>query len=363
MNSFSYTTYPQQIIFGAGAIKQMETAVSHLSRLFLLTSPSLRSSGFVAKLETALGSRLIATFDRTAPHVQDTQLAEVVEMAKDLAVDGVIGMGGGSPIGLAKALGHTMQPHLPIIAIPSTYAGSEMTSIFGITHHLPDETRKITVKAPHITPQLVIYDPELTLNLPPHLTAGTGINALAHCIEALYSITRNPLSTAVSLQGIHTIYHTLPLCVTDGQNLAARTNMLRGAHLAGASLATADIGLHHGLCHTLGGTAGLPHGVANSIMLPHAIQFNADMVAAQLAPAANLLGITGFSDEAKTRALAEKLFVWIGRLGMPQRLRDRGVEETLLSKLAEIALKSSAVQKNPKPVSLADAKTVFHNAW
>lgn len=363
MNSFRYTTYPQQIIFGVGAIRQMETAVSHLSRLFLLTSPSLSSGGFVTKLETALGSRLVATFDHTAPHVQDTQLAEVTDLAKDLVIDGVIGMGGGSPIGLAKALGHTMQPHLPIIAIPSTYAGSEMTSIFGITHHLPNETRKITIKAPHITSQLVIYDPELTLNLPSHLTAGTGINALAHCIEALYSITRNPLSTAVSLQGIHTIYHSLPFCVADGQNLAARTAMLRGAHLAGASLATADIGLHHGLCHTLGGTAGLPHGVANSIMLPHAIQFNTDVVAAQLAPAADLLGVTGFSDEAKVRTLAERLFEWIGRLGMPQRLRDVGVPEAELPKLAEISLKSSAIQKNPKPVSLTDAETVFRNAW
>ncbi len=363
MEQFVYTTYPQQIIFGVGTLAQIETAVSHLHRLLLLTSPSLQTSGIVTRLQHALGPRLVATFERTLSHVQEHQLVEVVELTTNYAVDGVIGLGGGSPIGLAKALSHTLEPHLPVIAIPSTYAGSEMTPIFGITHQLAGETRKITVKAPHVLPQLVIYDPDITCLLPPHLTAGTGINALAHCFEALYSITRNPLSTAVSLQGIHTIHHALPLCVADGQNLVARCHMLRGAHLAGASLATADMGLHHGLCHTLGGTAGLPHGVANSIMLPHALRFNADVVKTQLAPAADLWGISGSSPEVQTLKLADGVFEWIGRLGLPQRLRDVGVLQGDVRGLVETAVKSSAVQKNPKPATIADLETIFHAAW
>lgn len=363
MEQFVYTTYPQQIIFGIGSLAQMETAVSHLHRLLLLTSPSLQTGGFVARLQNALGPRLAATFEHTLSHVQENQLTEVVELAKSNTIDGVIGLGGGSPIGLAKALSHTLKPHLPVIAIPSTYAGSEMTPIFGVTHQLGGETRKITVKAPQVVPQLVIYDPDITRLLPPHLTAGTGINALAHCFEALYSITRNPLSTAVSLQGIQAIHHALPLCVADGQNMAARSEMLRGAHLAGASLATADMGLHHGLCHTLGGTAGLPHGVANSIMLPHAIRFNADTVAAQLAPAADLWNIPGAPQQMRALALADGVFEWIGRLGLPQRLRDMGVSQKDLRRLAETAVKSSAVQKNPKPATLADLETIFHAAW
>ena len=137
----------------------------------------------------------------------------------------------------------------------------------------------------------MLYDPLLTLNLPPEVTASTGINALAHCIEALYSITRNPLSTSEALSGIHSIYTALPLCYLDGNDLEARTEMLVGAFLAGSALSHVSMALHHGLCHILGGTAGVQHGFANSIILPHAMRFNIDATAPQLARAAEVMGV------------------------------------------------------------------------
>jgi alcohol dehydrogenase class IV len=185
--------------------------------------------------------------------------------------------------GMAKAIGFQS---LPIIAIPTTYAGSEMTAVYGITHTRENPPRKVTVSDPKVAPGLVIYDPQLTLTLPPDLTASTGINALAHCIEALYSITRHPASTAIAIRGVFHISNALLPSYQDGTNLDARTEMLQGAHLAGLSLASVKMGLHHGLCHVLGGTANIPHGIANSIILPHAIRFNADATAPQLLPAA-----------------------------------------------------------------------------
>ena len=155
-----------------------------------------------------------------------------------------------------------------------------------------------------VTPKLTIYDPLLTLLLSPEMTASTGINALAHCIEALYSITHNPLSTAAALQGIRSITAALPRCYATGDDVAARTEMLSGSFLAAMALAHVTMALHHGLCHVLGGTAGVPHGVANSIILPHAMRFNLDVTTAQLAQAAEAMGVVTAGQSAEASAEA-----------------------------------------------------------
>src|SRR5205085_9912365 len=142
---------------------------------------------------------------------------------------------------LARASSPLEQPLIPVIAIPTTYAGSEMTPTYGITHQREDSSQKITVTDAKITPKLTIYDPLLTLNLPPTLTASTGVNALAHCIEALYSITRNPLSTAAAISGVRAIMHALPRCYVAGNDIEARTEMLTGALLAGTALSNVAI--------------------------------------------------------------------------------------------------------------------------
>jgi alcohol dehydrogenase class IV len=267
---------------------------------------------------------------------------------------------------VAKALG--FQSRLPIVAIPTTYAGSEMTSVYGITRSRETPPRKVTFNDEKITPRLVIYDPELTLDLPPQMTASTGINALAHCIEALYSKTRNPLSTAAAIQGIEHIHTALIACYRDGTNLAARSEMLLGAHLAGFSLASVSMGLHHGLCHVLGGTAGIAHGIANSIILPHAILFNADTTASQLLPAAAAMGVSlnGTRPKAAVEALAQTVSELVRSLDLPQRLRDAGVslQESDLPRLARVAFENRTVQNNPRPITdPVQIESLLRNAW
>jgi maleylacetate reductase len=330
-----------------------------------------------------LGERLAAIYERTQAHVLDFQLAEALELAVQANIEAIIGLGGGSPIGLAKAVAAaleqqrtgqpvtaktpTEQPLIPVIAIPTTYAGSEMTPVYGVTHHQPDgSNRKITVKDVKIAPKLVIYDPALTLNLPASITAGTGVNALAHCIEAVYSRTRNPLSTAAALSGIRAINQALPRCYTQGHELSARTQMMLGAHLAGSSLATVVMGLHHGLCHILGGTAGVPHGIANAIILPHAMRFNLDATTPFLAQVAEALGVAtrDKSAEVLAEAAIHTVAELIGQLGLPQHLRETGITQADLPYLAQLALKSNAVQQNPKLLTdAAEAEAIFRAAW
>ena len=350
MNEFRYTSYAQEIIFGQGAIARLREAVEGFSwrRLMLCSTGSLRRNGSIALVEKTLGDRLVVTYEHVQPHVPDFQVAEAVELALEHEVDAIIGLGGGSPIGMAKAVSFaleerragnparatfaTEQPLVAVIAIPTTYAGSEMTPIYGITHHSNGTTRKITVTDVKITPKLVVYDPLLTLNLPPGMTASTGINALAHCIEALYSITRNPLSTAAAVAGVRAITGALPRCYARGDDVEARTEMLQGAYLAGTALSNVAMGLHHGLCHALGGSAGVPHGIANGIILPHAMRFNLEAAAPQLAPAAEAMGITlaGRSAEVAVREAIEAIYAMIGQMDLPQHLRDVGVEEPIL---------------------------------
>lgn len=385
MNEFLYTSYAQEIIFGAGSLASLNEAIErfHWRRLMLCSTGSLRRDGSIAKVEGILSDRLVAVYEHIQPHVPDFQVAEAANLAYENEIDAVIGMGGGSPIGMAKAVSlaleekrtgrparaafPTDQPLVPVVAIPTTYAGSEMTPINGITRHdATGSARKVTVTDAKITPKLTIYDPLLTLNLSPTMTASTGINALAHCIEALYSVTRNPLSTAAATSGIHAITSALPRCYAAGNDLEARTEMLKGAFLAGTALSNVTMALHHGLCHVLGGTAGVPHGVANSIILPHAVRFNLDATAPQLVPAAEAMGIAlaGKSDEAAVEEAVQRIYDMIGHMNLPQHLRDVGVQKADLPGLAQLALQSRAVQSNPKPISgAAQLEAVLRAAW
>jgi maleylacetate reductase len=391
VHEFRYVSYAQEIIFGAGSLGRLSEAVERYGwrRLVLVSTGSLRRGGQIAALENALGERVVAIYEHVQPHVPDYQVAEVAELARSKEADGIIGMGGGSPIGMAKAVNFALAdrrefakrsstddrrpttdepPRLPVIAIPTTYAGSEMTPVYGVTRHGHDRepARKITVSDPTVTPRLVLYDPMLTLDLSPVMTASTGINALAHCMEAFYSITRSPISTAVALGGVRAIFSALPRCYADGSDLDARTRMLEGAMLAGMALAHVAMGLHHGLCHVLGGSAGVPHGIANGIILPHALRFNVAATAPQLAQAAEPMGIpyAGRSAEAATEEVIEHIDVLIREMGLPQRMRDVGVREADLGGLAKLALESRAVKDNPRQVTdAAEIEAILRAAW
>jgi maleylacetate reductase len=386
MDEFRYVSYNQEVIFGAGSLERFSELADRFGRqrFMLCANHSLRANGHIASIENALGKRLVAIYDRVQPHVQDVQLDQVVALAIEKKVDVFIGMGGGSPIGMAKAAAaslderigeqsiplysQTDQSHFPVIAIPTTYAGSEMTPTYGVTHTNENPPRKVTYNNPKILPKLVSYDPNLTLDLSPEMTASTGINALAHCIEALYSIKRNPLSTLAATSAVYYIFDSLLRCYTNGGDSAARRDMLLASHLAGLSLASVTMGLHHGLCHVLGGSANIPHGIANSIILPHAIRFNAEATATQLLPAAEAMGIpsNGISPNVVVEAMVQKIFHLIAQMNLPQHLRDAGVglQESDLPRIASIAFQNRIVQNNPKPITdVSQLEELLREAW
>lgn len=385
MDAFRYTSPAQEVIFGAGSLVEIGALAERHGwhRLILCAARSLRRNGQTARLEAMLGSRLAATFEEIQPHVPAAQVAAVLALARDRHADVLIGLGGGSAIGLAKAVGfapaqtsgaageqppdanEARQAALPVIAIPTTYAGSEMTAVYGVTEAAVDGARKVTVADPRIAPRVVLYDPDLTLDLAPEMTASTGINALAHCVEALYSVTRHPLSTAAACAGVRHIARALPRCYAVGADRNARAEMLAGAHLAGSALATVSMGLHHGICHVLGGTAGVAHGVANAIMLPHVMRFNLDATAPHLALVAQAAGVALDDQPPEQAALAAIGYVddLIARLALPRRLRDVGVEADSLASLAEIAASGRTVRYNPKPASAADIEALLRAAW
>jgi alcohol dehydrogenase class IV len=386
MNDFRYVSYAQAVIFASGSLARLSEAVEGFGwrRLMLCTNHSMQENGHAASVKSVLGDRLVAIYSHVKPHVQDVQVSEALAVANKNEVDAVIGLGGGSPIGMAKAVSFALeekrtgrpakaafptdQPRIPTVAIPTTYAGSEMTPTYGITHTDERPPRKVTISDPKIPPKLVLYDPSLTLDLPQEMTASTGINALAHCIEALYSLKRNPLSTAAATEGVRHISNALLSCYQDGNNLDARTEMSLGAHLAGLALASVSMGLHHGLCHVLGGSAGIPHGIANSIILPHAIRFNADATALQLLPAAEAMGMSvdGSKPTVVIEALAQKIFELIRQMNLPQRLRDVSVasRESDLPQLAEFGFRNRTVQNNAKPITdPAMIERLLRSAW
>lgn len=379
---FRYTSFAQEILFGAGALAQLGQAMDrfHWQHMLLCSTQSQRRNGHIAAIERLLKKRLVAVYEHVQPHVQDFQVEEALTLAREHEVDAILGLGGGSPIGMAKAVSFALekqdekqrtsspisQPLVPVIAIPTTYAGSELTPVYGITEHADGQARKVTVSDARIAPKLIIYDPLLTLDLPPDLTASTGINALAHCIEAVYSITRNPPATAVALSGVRAITSSLPRCYEVGDDVEVRTEMLNGALLAAMALAHVSMALHHGLCHVLGGSAGVPHGIANGIILPHAMRFNLNATASQLASVAEAMGIitAGRKAEEAVEEAIQAIYALIGRVHLPQRLRDVGVQESDLPHLAQLALSNRSVQNNPGPVSsAAQLEEVLQAAW
>ncbi len=364
MSSFHYTTFPQEIIFGAGALEKISEIVAqkNFARLLLITTRSQRANGNVARLENLLGEKLVAVFDTVQQHVPQINVDETTKLAREKNADALIALGGGSAIGVAKAASHSLQSPLAILAIPTTYAGSEITSHFGITRERDGVMKKETTSDTRIVPRVVLYDPLLTLDLPRELTASTGINAFAHCVEAVYSITKNPVSTLLALDASRLIFNALPRCQENGNDVDARTQMLQGSYLAGAALANVAMGLHHGVCHVLGGTANVPHGIANAIVLPHAIRFNADVCANGLARIAETMGIARQDEYAMAMDAALRVEEWITRLNLPTRLRDAGVRENDLPNLAALAFANKTVQNNPKKISSVETMENFLRA-
>jgi maleylacetate reductase len=264
---FVYNGLPSRVIFGAGSIAQLPAELDRLGakRALLLSTPEQKES--LQEVSKALGARCAGTYDKAAMHVPVEIAEDARRVARELGADCCVTVGGGSTTGLGKAIALTST--LPILAVPTTYAGSEMTPIYGLT----EGGLKKTGRDARVLPKTVIYDPNLTLSLPAAMSAASGMNAIAHCVEALYAHDGNPIISLMAEEGIRALAASLPKVVSDGKNLEARTDALYGAWLAGVALGSAGMALHHKLCHVLGGF-GLPHAETHSIVLPHAMQYN-----------------------------------------------------------------------------------------
>ena len=357
------------IVLGPGTIDNVGSELAELgaTRVYLVTGPSLASGRVGARVRRAFGGLLVGTYARSRPHVPSETMDEVVREARSLRADVLVGLGGGSPIGTAKAAAFRLQqlggsgPPVPCIvaAIPTTYSGSEVTPVFGTTDL--ERHRKSVLRSDLVRPRLALYDPELALDTPPDLSASTGVNALAHCVEAGYARDLNPVVRPVALEGLRHIARSLPLCVAAGDDIEAREDLLLGAYLAGFSIANATMALHHGLCHVLGGRTGIAHGVVNAILLPHVMTFNADAVPDAMSAIADAMDAGARTRDigAAPRAVA----ALVATLPVPKRLREAGVSEDMLASLAAEAAANQTIKANPKPVSEADLVQLLRSAW
>jgi len=342
MDRFTYVAMPARVVFGAGAVSQLAAEVERLGarRALLISTPGraemVRS---VAKDLSVAG-----LFDQAVMHTPIAAVEAARAKAKSVDADCCIAVGGGSTIGFGKAIALTSS--LPVVAVPTTYSGSEMTNIWGIS----EGGSKKTGRDAKVLPKAVIYDPQLTLDLPARVSAASGMNAIAHCAEALYAHDGNPVVSLMAEEGIRALAVSLPLVVQAPRDLEARTSALYGAWLAGLTVATTGNGLHHKLCHVLGGF-GLPHAETHSIVLPHALRYNS---------------AAGEAMRRIARALHVEdapsgLWELEQRLGLPMKLADIGMKQADLERAARIAVQ--APYPNPRRVEYAPVLELLHNAY
>ena len=260
-----YDAAAARVLLGAGAVGRVAAEVKRLGCTRVVVFNGLPSPETASRIEAQLGRNQLLTFGVSEQHVPWELAERAAEAAA--AADGLVAVGGGSAVGVAKAV--ALRIPRPIVAVPTTYAGSEMTPIWGITR----DAEKMTGRDPAVQPRVVIYDPVLAVDLPPRASAISGVNALAHCVEALWMPNRTPVSTAVAAEGLRRLAAGLRRVVVRPGDLDARTEAFAGSWLAGTALALAGTGVHHKICHVLGGSYGLPHAEVHAAVLPAVVGF------------------------------------------------------------------------------------------
>lgn len=346
MMRFIHEQTPVRVVFGAGSIAHLadEAARLGLRRALAISTP--RKIFLAERVVEMLGGRAAGVYAHAAMHVPLAAAEAARAEAARLGCDGYVAIGGGSTIGLAKAI--ALESGLPIIAIPTTYSGSEMTAIWGVTA----EGEKRTGRNERVRPRVVIYDPELTLSLPAAIAAPSGMNALAHCVEALYAVDASPIVQLMAEEGIRALSRSLPIVVREPENLEGRSLALYGAWLAGTALGAATPGLHHKLCHLLGGSFNLPHAEVHTIILPHAAAYNAPAAPDALARVARAMGAADAPGA---------LFDLAASLGAPIALRDIGMRFEDLDRAADLALRSP--YPNPAPLTRDGIRQLLDDAY
>jgi maleylacetate reductase len=346
LRPFVHEALPSRVVFGAGSLQQLPAEIDKLgaARALVLCTPEQRAIG--ADIVVMLGTRSAGVFDGAAMHVPAEVAAAARDKAQRLNADCCVAIGGGSTTGLAKAIALTSG--LPIVAIPTTYAGSEMTPIWGIT----EDGLKKTGRDLRVLPKTVLYDPALTLSLPASLSVTSGINAMAHCVEALYARDANPVISLMAEEGIRALAASLPEIVKQSGNLEARSGALYGAWLAGVSLGSVGMALHHKLCHTLGGSFHLPHAETHTVVLPHAVAYNASAAPEAIERVTRALGV---------RSAAQGLYDFAKSLGAPVSLQELGMTRDQLDRAADLAVQNAYY--NPRPVTRDGIRALLEQAF
>ena len=346
MKSFEFTGLPWRIVFGPGSVRQLPGLLERLGlhRALVLSTPELASQ--VRLVMGMLGDHAAGLFDHAVMHVPREVITAAWQNVLSVRADCSISIGGGSATGLGKAL--KLEHDLPHIAIPTTYAGSEMTNGWGIT----EGGTKTTGRETKVLPMYSIYDPELTLSLPPEISGPSGINALAQAVVNVCVQEPNPIVLLLAEEAIRILGASLPTVVAEPKNLEARTEAMYGACLAGAALGTGITGIHHRLCHILGGSFGMPHAETHTILLPHTVAYNGQAVPDGTARVANALGV---------KEAAEGIYDLARLLGAKMALREFGMKATDLDEVAKLATATPC--PNPAPVTRNGIRRLLQAAF
>ena len=383
-DTFTFNT-TKSIQFGTGALSRLgELARAHIgSRLLVVTDPGMMSTGIVERALAVLDAAGVATtlFADVQADPPEAVIHAATEAARAAGVEGIIGLGGGSSLDVAKlvallapgretlkavyGVGKATGPRLPLILVPTTAGtGSEVTPISIVT---TGTAEKMGVVSPVLIPDLALLDPELTYGLPAHVTAATGIDAMVHAIEAYASANanNNPISRILALQALRLMGGAILTAVRSGKDAKARADMLLGSMLAGQAFANSPVAAVHALAYPLGGHYHIPHGLSNALVLPHVLRFNAVTAPgayAEMAPHA-FPDLGRLEGQERAAAFAERLADLSRDCGLPQRLRDMKIEADALPMLARDAMNQTRLLvNNPRPVTEADALAIYQSA-
>ncbi|WP_413105159.1 maleylacetate reductase [Streptomyces sp. Inha503] len=346
MRTFVHRGQITKVVFGSGTRSRIPEEADALGcrRVLILCTPGQWDQA--AEIRDLLGATAAGTFAEAVPHTPVEVTEKAVAYAGSVDADSVLAIGGGSTIGLGKAI--AVRTGLPQLALPTTYAGSEMTPILGET----EGGRKTTRRLPEALLKTVVYDVDLTLTLPVGISAVSGVNAMAHAVEALYAQDRDPVAFLMAGEALDALTRSLPVIARHPDDGEARADALYGAWLAGTCLGTVGMALHHKVCHVLGGTFGLPHAETHTVVLPHVVAYNGAAAPEAMARIACALA----RDDA-----ASGLFDFAGRLGAPRALRDLGMPESGIEQAAELVVRDG--YWNPRPVERTAVRALLTRAW
>ncbi|WP_084301880.1 maleylacetate reductase [Bradyrhizobium sp. WSM2254] len=344
--AFAYCSQQYRVLFGTGTSARLGEEAERLGikRALVLTTSEQHDLG--RRLGAGLGDRLAGLFAGARMHTPVEVTNEALRIVESRDIDGLVAIGGGSTVGLGKAL--SLRTGLPHIAMPTTYAGSEMTPILGETSN----GIKTTQHSQDLVPDTVIYDVDLTVSLPPHISAASGLNAIAHAVEALYAPDANPLTSLMAEDGIAALARGLPRIMVAPADPGARRDALYGAWLCGICLGAVGMSLHHKLCHVLGGMFNLPHAETHAIVLPHAAAYNA-----AAAPEA----MTRVARALHSANAPQGLFDLARQLTLPGALADIGMPEDGIARAAEMAVRNPYA--NPRPIDRGPIEQLIAAAW